>query len=127
MTLFERINVKMGNVDRTTGEELTHEEVYTRAINALGGLYAVIPYIPFSLERIKNAFKEGDKDLNTLPLRTWDEASGYFQSLQGKMLPRTLKYNSIWELYRKNGINSASCAQGVCILKETARQWAMIG
>lgn len=30
-------------------------------------------------------------------------------------------FGGIWMLYRQNDIDVASCAQGVCILKETAR------
>ena len=75
MTFNEAINIKNANIDIATGITLTHSEVYTRAINTCGGLDAVIPYIPFSLEKIQNALEHHDEHLNTLPLKTWDFAA----------------------------------------------------
>lgn len=47
-----------------------------------------------------------DPYLNNTPIKLWDAAA----------------MTSIWWLYRKHGITSASCSQGVCILKEAARR-----
>lgn len=109
MTFNEAINIKNANIDITTGITLTHSEVYTRAINTCGGLDAVIPYIPFSLEKIQNALNHYDEHLNTLPLKFWDFAADRVRDL----------------CYRKAKITSMSLSQGVCLLKEAARQWAI--
>lgn len=95
----------------TKRETLTHKEVYERAINALGGLDAIIPYIPFTLKEIQTALANHDEYLNTLPLRHWDYASNNIKGL----------------CYRKANINCMSLSQGVCLLKEAARQWAERG
>ena len=121
MTFSEAINIKNANIDTTTGETISHEEIYTRAINLLGGLDAVIPHIPFSLEAIQKALKT-DKYLNNLSLSEWDYASGFVSGRQGSMI---FVGSRLWDLYRKAGITAASCSQGVCLLKEAARQWAV--
>lgn len=107
MTLEQAINIRNCDIDITTGEQLTHSEIYTRAINLLGGLDAVIPLIPFSLEKIKTALENHDEYLNTLRLTTWD-----FGGISVKD-----------KLYHV-GVNIISRSQLVCILKEAARQWA---
>ena len=121
MKTFEQaINIRCANIDTITGQEGSQSEVYTRAIKLLGGLDAVIPFIPFSLDDIKYAIQT-DKHFNNLPLEKWDIASGFMSGRQG-----SLRFigGGIWRLYRNAGINSASCSQGVCLLKEAARQWA---
>lgn len=122
-TFSQAINIKNANIDITTGETLTHREIYTKAINLLGGLDAVIPYIPFTLEEIQEALKS-DEHLNNLPIRRWDSASGFQGGQHGSV---TFVGHGVWNLYRKVGITSASCSQGVCLLKEAARQWAERG
>lgn len=108
MTFSQAINIKNANIDTNTGEVISHKDIYTRAINACGGLDEVIPYIPFSLSAIQRALEEHDEHLNTLRLRTWDAGSERVREL----------------CYRKAGINCMSLSQGVCLLKEAARQWA---
>lgn len=107
MTLEQAINIKNCDIDITTGEKLTHSEIYTRAINLLGGLDAVIPCIPFTVTEVREALDHHDKYLNTLPLRTWDFAAN---SIKGKLF--------------RVGVTVSSLSQCVCILKEAARQWA---
>lgn len=119
MTIKEKIGVKNANIDSKTGEVLSHSEIYTRAIEALGGLDAVIPYIPFNLPTIQKAI-ETDQYLNNLPMEKWDWVSG-FSCTRGECY---FIGDGIWRLYRKAGINSASCSDGVCVLKEAARQWS---
>ena len=119
-TFSEAINIKNADIDRTTGEKISHREIYTRAINLLGGLDDVIPYIPFGLEEIKEALKQ-DEYLNNLSMDKWDYASGFRCGRQGSVI---FIGGGVWNLYRKAGINAASNAQGVCLLKEAARQWA---
>lgn len=115
----EAINIRYANIDKTTGETISHSEKYTRAINLLGGLDAIIPLIPFTRGEIKRAL-ETDEHLNNLDMKRWDRASGFICSGGTCMVVS----GGIWDLYRKAGISSASNSQGVCLLKEAARQWA---
>lgn len=117
MTFNELCGVRSGNIDRETGVEITHQEKYRRAINALGGLEAVIPFIPFGKAAIAKALHDGDEYLNSLRLAEWDRASGFGRNYQPT-------WGGLWELYRKHGVTCASNSEGVCLLKEAARMWA---
>lgn len=102
MTINEAIGIK-------SVSEVSHEEKYSRLIDVVGGLDAVIPCIPFSLTSIREALEHHDEHLNTLPLRTWDSsANNYVKDL----------------MYRKARITCSSLSERVCLLKEAARQWA---
>lgn len=119
MTLHEVIGVKYGNIDAETGKPLTHSEVYGRAIDLLGGLDTVKAFIPFSLELLRKRYKE-DPYLNNTPLNKWDRAAGFeSRPFTGKCL---FCGGGIWHLYFQHEINSASCSDGVCLLKEAARR-----
>lgn len=117
MTIKEAIGVHKCNIDVKTGEELTHSEIYGRAIEYLGGLDIVVRFVPFPVEVLRKKLKE-DIYLNNTPMRAWDTAAGFIRSrLDCK------PYNGgIWYLYRQHGITCASCSDGVCILKEAARR-----
>lgn len=117
MTLQDAIGVRMANIDKRTGETLTHSEVYGRAIDYLGGLDEVARFIPFPLEALREKLK-GDPHLNNTAMSWWDAASG-FVCRGGDC---KLVGGGIWELYLKHGVTSASNADGVCILKEAARR-----
>ena len=119
MTLLEKIGVKRSLVDVNTGEEIKSSDVYARAIDALGGLDAVIPYIPFDVSMIRLALYT-DKNLNNLPAASWNKASGFICD----DMNCTFVGGGIWELYRKVGISAANNADSVCVLKEAVRQWA---
>lgn len=121
-SLSEAINIKMADIDRDTGEKLSHEEVYTRAINVLGGLDEVLKYVPFTLEELTEAYKK-DPHFNNLPMKKWDEASGFICRESSCTPTKT----GIWWLYLRHGIDRISNSQGVCILKEAARQWVERG
>lgn len=118
MTLSEFMGVKNADIDIETGKKMTHREIYRRCIERLGGLNAVKPFIPYSLAQIRQALPH-DEHLNNLPISKWDWASG-FNCRGGDC---TLIGGGIVALYREHGINAFSCAQGVCILKEAAREW----
>ena len=69
MTLKEAIGVHRCDIDIKTGERLTHSDIYGRAIDLLGGLDVVAPYIPFPLDDIRKALKT-DPHLNGgIPVR----------------------------------------------------------
>ena len=98
----------------------SHREQYRRAIQKLGGLEAVIPFIPFSHKNIVRALQDGDEHLNSLPLAAWDLASGF-------VCCRADVYcvgSGLQSLLRQCGITSYSNSQLVCLLKEAAREWA---
>lgn len=101
MTINEAIGIK-------SVSEVSHKEKYTRLISVVGGLDAVIPCIPFSLIKIKEALEHHDEYLNTLPLKTWDFAAEEAKDL----------------MYRKAHITCSSLSERVCLLKEAACQWA---
>lgn len=118
MTIKEAIRVKNGNIDMDTGRKLEHSEIYGRAIDYLGGLEVVKQYIPYDLETLKKAYKE-DKYFNNLSMSKWDMMAGFIN----RGANCSLIGGGIWNLYRQHKINSASCSDGVCILKEAARLW----
>lgn len=119
MNIYDAVNIKQANIDAITGETLSHEAVYDRIIDYLGGLTAIAAYIPFSINEIRKALKT-DKHLNSLSLKKWDSAVGF--TTCGPDAKPT--FGGLWDLYRANGITSASLATGVCILKQAARRIA---
>lgn len=120
MTMKEKIGCNTFGIDISTGLELTHEEIYSKIIEVLGGLDVIISYIPFSKAQIIKALKE-DRNLNNLSLRAWDAAAG-FKIECGKL---TGYGWGLWDLLARKGITSVSPAECVCILKEAARKWAI--
>lgn len=117
MTLNEACGIHQCNIDISTGRELTHRERYTRYIDYLGGLDTVKRYIPFEIEELIPKYA-ADEHMNNTPLQLWDNAAGWDTGMGGRVgMP---VFNGIWNLYRQHGITCASCAEGVCILKEAA-------
>lgn len=88
--------------DIRTGKELEFREYMGRVVNKIG-LDKIEPYIPFEISDIREMLKY-DEHLNNLPLRKWDYAASYMDSL----------------LFR-NGITTFSLSDKVCILKEAVR------
>ena len=117
MTLEEAIGVHNCDVDDKTGKSISHEEKYGRIIEFLGGLDVVKHYIPFTFDDVFEAIQK-DKFLNNLPMYAWDRAAGFFTDNKGRC---DFIGTGLWTLYREHGITSASCSEGVCILKEAAR------
>ena len=115
MTISEATGIHQCNIDKATGKELSFRERYTRYIDYLGGLDVVKQYIPFDLDYLIPKYKE-DHLLNNTLMSVWDDAAGFHCS----RLDAIPTYGGLWNLYRQHGINAASCATGVCILKEAA-------
>ena len=125
MDIKEAIGV-CGDVDIKTGQKLSHSEIYGRAIEFLGGLAEVAKYIPFPLKVVKEKYAE-DPHLNNLSIHVWDRAAGfntYTTRAYGQVQDCRLIGTGICALYAKHKITSFSCSDGVCILKEAARQLA---
>lgn len=116
MTLNEATGIHRCDVDKTTGRELSRRECYTRYIDYLGGMDAVKPYIPFELDYLARKYRE-DPLLNNTPILIWDNAAG-FRCFGLDAIPTN---GGLWNLYCQHGIDTVSCATGVCILKEAAR------
>lgn len=114
MTLEQACGIVCNTVDKRTGRELDHREIYARYIDYLGGLDKVKQYIPISLKELRRAYKK-DRLFNNTGLGLWQNAAGYTAG------DPICFFGGIWTLYRQNDIDVASCAQGVCILKEAAR------
>lgn len=125
MTLKEAIGVRRCDIDIKTGERLGHSEIYGRAIDCLGGLDAVAQYIPFPMDVIRTALKT-DPHLNNTPIRAWDIAAGFQCGVFGNANRQRYECRptgfGLWYLCRMHDITSMSCAEGVCVLKEAARQ-----
>lgn len=117
MTIEEAVGVDSRGCDKKTGACLTHRGLYKRVIDYLGGLDAVTPYIPFTLDELANA-ADTDANFNNLPLETWDWAAGY--NIMAHYIPTG---SGIRGLCWKKQITCMSCSEGVCILKEAARMW----
>lgn len=115
MTFNEAVGVHFCDIDNETDERLTFRELNIRYINHLGGLDAVKPYIPFELDYLIPKYKN-DRLFNNTPISVWDNAAGFYCS----KLDTIPTYGGLWNLYRRHGINTESCATGVCILKEAA-------
>lgn len=100
------------------GNELTHKEKQTKIINLLG-YEEVKKCIPFTFDELKKAFAT-DKYFNNLPLKKWDNASGFVCSgANAKIIGSHLTD----VLYKKVGVDCFSLSDGVCILKNCARMW----
>ena len=117
MTLNEWAGLGMYDRDLKTGKVLDHREKYHRIIDKLGGVDAIKPYIPFSIEVLQKAYRE-DRYFNNLSMRKWDMASGFRCSLGNVEL---LYGAPILCFYARHGLTCISNAESVCILKEAAR------
>jgi hypothetical protein len=118
MDLKKCVNVNACYKDLDTGTEITWDEYMSRIIDKLG-LENIKPYIPFELDYLKEKL-EKDIHLNNTSLISWERAAGF--------LTYPFKYDvtyiggGISSLFLRNGINTFSSSEGVCILKETARR-----
>ena len=124
MTLNEAIGIKYEMRDVKTGEEVSISERCRRAIEFLGGLDEVAKLIPFPVETLREKLKE-DPLLNNTSMSAWDKAAGFKCGTGANSWRQEyrclLERGGIWELYEKHGVMAASCADGVCLLKEAAR------
>ncbi len=127
-TLYALANIEANGTmrDLTTGLEISHEEKYTRIVNALG-YEKVKRCIPFTLKEIKKALPK-DEHLNNLPIKKWDNASGIYIPY-GQTSSSAIQFieTPFSKVYRDAGVTSYSQSDGVCILKQCARMWAEEG
>lgn len=102
-------------------DDLTHDEYYTRVVDALG-YEDVLKYIPFSLVEVAKAIKK-DEHLNNLSLDKWDEMSGIGLEYNKVCSCKSPYHNhkGLYHVYRKHGITCFSQCDGVCILKRCAK------
>lgn len=102
--------------------ETPHEEYYRTIIDALGK-DQVRACIPFSLPQLIIAYQD-NTSFNTLPLHIWDRASGFLTSPRGSANVTHLGNPLTW-LYNTIGVDSYSNSDGVCILKQAARDMVL--
>lgn len=88
--------------------EISHQEYYETLATKAG-----ITFSDEFIKHVKTALKEGDINLNTIPLTTWDGMNGY--DLQNLSLNSELK---------KRGDNW-SIAGAVCMRKAKAKAMAV--
>ena len=97
--------------------DIPHDERYEAIVNAIG-YEDVKQCIPYSLERLKKEF-EKDKFMNGTSIEKCDMAAGFICKYGNA------KYigSRLTNLYRRIGVDTFSCSDGVCILKCCARMW----
>ena len=69
------------------------------------------------MEELREAYKK-DAYFNSLSMRNWDIASGFWTSLGNC---ERIHGAPILRLYARHGVTSLSNAESVCVLKEAAR------
>lgn len=94
-----------------------YKEKYYKIIQ-LFGFEEVKKCVPFTLEELKEAYKE-DEYLNNLPMEKFDLAAGFKTKDQDVIFIGS----QLTDLYKKYGVDTFSVVTGVCILKECAREW----
>lgn len=99
-------------------ETLSFEAKMDAYIECLGGIEAVKPYIPFSIEEIQKKLEMGKK-LN-FKTDVWVRAAG-FEETEGEVF---FVGGGITGLFWQKGIMDFSAAEGVCILKRAAERLA---
>ena len=94
-------------------------EYWDKCIEFLGGMDEICQYIPFDIETLAKSYKQ-DCYFNTklTPMKTWNWGAGFATNGANCIITGY----GLWILYRKYGINTASCSEGVCILKRAARR-----
>lgn len=121
MDMKQFANVDTYYKDLDTGQEVEWKEYMGRIIRKLG-IENIRPYLPYSLEYLKEKLKT-DIHLNNTSLRAWDDATGFIPYITkaGVQQYTASHYSGVSGLFVRNGITSFSVSDGVCVLKETAR------
>lgn len=96
---FAGINAQF---ETPNGEKMSHEELYTKVVNAVG-LSSCAVYIPATPEELRAALRV-DPLLNTIPLKRWDD-----------------QYSSIRRVLALQNITRVSMSQANCVLEQAAR------
>lgn len=98
------------------GREISHEDFFDRVVLMIGGVDAIEPLIPFKYEEIEKALAT-DPHLNNLAMSEWDRMSGVTDYRNGSLRAS----GPIWKLYKAIGVDTASNADGVCLLKHASK------
>lgn len=119
MNLKEFANVDSLYRDLNTGQEVPWRDYMRRVICKLG-LENIKPYIPFTINELKEKLKD-DIHLNNTSLYDWDAAAG-FRTINTSQTQTIIPLHcGLSNLFVKNGITCFSLSDGVCVLKEAAR------
>lgn len=104
--------------DLATGKPLNRRKLYARVVDKLGGAHALEPYIPFTIDQLRRAYRVNPY-FSTLPIQEWDVASGFHVRLGGW---DRLMYAPALDHYASRGLTEVNNPQSVAILKEAACQ-----
>ena len=111
-----------------------HFEKYD-ALAAEIGIARIIEAIPFSADSVRRALDQGDEHLNSLPMKKWDQVTGYAGWGVGRIEPcptcgqkRRVKWSN--RDFRKlppfeHGPHTPS--ERVCLLKHVAKHYLAKG
>lgn len=88
--------------EKEDGTKITHREMYEQVVNAIG-LDNCARHMPVELDQLVAAMKTED-ELNSIPLKLWDEKHPYIRTL-----------------IHRAGIRVISLSDSVCTLKMAAR------
>ena len=121
MTLKEFANVDSFYRDLNTKREIPWREYIRRVIDKLG-IDNIKPYIPYDIEYLRERIKH-DIHLNNTEMERWNVAAGFMSVIDkkaGSQYYKPIPYGVSY-LFLSKGITTFSPADGVCVLKETAR------
>lgn len=101
---------------RSESAEKQYNLTYSSAIEDLG-FEELVRCLPYTLEVLHEKYKD-DKHFNNTSLKAWDLASGFI--VTGNRV--SLCGSTLRAMLLEKGINTYSCAEGVCLLKFVARK-----
>lgn len=99
--------------------DMDFDKYYDIVLNYLGGPKALEHCLPATIKEIKERCGK-DKNLNEIPLKEWDRATGYdFSHCINKPVRF---YTNLQGVLREHGVSYYTCSQCVCLLKHAARK-----
>lgn len=122
MTFSEFIGVDSYGRDLATGEKLSHNEKYGRAIRRLGEA-EVWRYVPYDVDVLCDKYRD-DPHFNNTPIRIWNKAAGFDFYIDTETMEERvhLLHSGVRILLVQRGVVQYSVAECVCLLKECARR-----
>lgn len=107
-------------------KNLTHDALYDRIIDALGGPEALAPYLPYRTTDALLAAYQIDPDFNAAPLHArylsiWDKAAGFRIADKPMQPPTYVPDDGPFQTFlRSRGVTWTTLGQSVCLLKRAA-------
>lgn len=100
-------------------KNLSHDQIYDRIIDALGGPEALRQYLPRPVPELSDTFAR-DRNLNSIPLGEWDAAAGFIHTGARNGWRVYVPSGGVWPLLSAHGVTWSSASQNVCLLKRAA-------